>query len=157
MTLPVEQVNQVDGYRLKLPLGISLAGVADDLEGLLRGGGTSVVHLRARYLPSANRSPVEASLPFIAVGDEMKKKTVKLPSGKLATLVELNFDAALHPGMQNLSQKELFIPIGPEDGDFIALSAEGTPEAMQSADETITAIFASCQSLRKAAPEALVK
>ena len=99
--------------------------------------------LRVRYISGGNRNPVEGALPFLAVGDEIRKTKVKLPSGTVATLVELDFVPELHPGLSEVRQRYLFIPAGRENADFLVLAAEGSLEAMKNQEDTIQAIFAS--------------
>jgi len=142
--LPGEEVNETYHYKISLPPGIALSGAADERETML-GHTDDPVHLRIHYLPDANHNSVDAFLPFVATGDEIKKTLVKLSSGKMATLVEINFMPALHPDERDLAQKQLFIPSGEKNADFIVLTAKGAPEAMKIEDKTISSIFASCQ------------
>jgi hypothetical protein len=45
----------------------------------------------------------------LAVGDEINQTKVKLPSGAIATLVELNVVSESHPGLPDVSQRYLFV------------------------------------------------
>ena len=125
-----------------LPEGVAFTGPSDDQEAFL-GEGENRVRLRLRYISGGNRSPLEGTLPFLAVGDEIEKTKVKLPSGAVATLVELSFVPELHPGLSDVRQRYLFIPTGRENADFLVIAAEGSPEAMKSQADTIQAIFSS--------------
>ena len=98
-------------------------------------------------IPGGNHSSIDAALPFQAVGDTVTKTPVKLPSGKIGTMVDMNFVPAQHPELTCFAQKALFLPAGVGDGDLLVFTAEGTPDAMKSQDSEITSIFASYQAL----------
>ena len=67
----------------------------------------------------------------------------KLPSGIVATQVELSFVPELHPGLGDVRQRHLFIPTGRENADFLVIAAEGSSQAIESQANTIEAIFSS--------------
>lgn len=148
VTLPVEKISRDYAYKIELPKGVVFTGAADDQEASLNNASLPV-HLRIRYLSGGNRNSIDSSLPFVAVGDDVRKTSVKMSSGKIATLVDMSFMPALHPELgDNLAQKVLLIPSGRDDGDLLVLAAEGMPAAMKSEDATISSIFASCQALQ---------
>jgi hypothetical protein len=142
VVLPVKKEDATYRYAISLPKGVTFTGPSDDQEAFLRKG-KNRVKLRVRYISGGNRNLVEGALPFLAVGDEIKKTKVKLPSGTVATLVELNFVPELHPGLSEVRQRYLFIPAGRENADFLVLAAEGSLVAMKNQEDTIQAIFAS--------------
>jgi hypothetical protein len=86
---------------------------------------------------------VEGALPFLTVGDEIRKTKVRLPPGIVATQVELNLAPELHPGLSDVRQCYLFIPTGRENADFLVIAAKGSSQAMKSEADTIQAIFSS--------------
>ena len=142
VVLPVKKEDATYRYAISLPKGVTFTGPSDDQEAFL-GEGKNRVKLRVRYISGGNRNLVEGALPFLAVGDEIKKTKVKLPSGTVATLVELNFVPELHAGLSEVRQRYLFIPAGRENADFLVLAAEGSLVAMKNQEDTIQAIFAS--------------
>ena len=142
VVLPVKKEDATYRYAISLPKDVTFTGPSDDQEALL-GEGKNRVKLRVRYISGGNRNLVEGALPFLAVGDEIEKTKVKLPSGTVATLVELNFVPELHAGLSEVRQRYLFIPAGRENADFLVLAAEGSLVAMKNQEDTIQAIFAS--------------
>jgi hypothetical protein len=140
--LPVKKDDATYGYTIGLPEGVAFTGPSDDQEASL-GEGKNLVRLRVRYISGGNRYPIEGALPFLAVGDEIRKTKVKLPSGIVATQVELNLVPELHPGLSAVHQSYLFIPAGRENVDLVVLAAEGSPLAMTNQKDVIQAIFAS--------------
>ena len=144
--LPVEEKNETFRYRLSLPRNAHLAGPADDREATM-GPPAAPIQLRLRYLAGANHFPVETSLPFLAQGDDSSKTQVKLPSGTIATMVDLHLLPASHPGVENVSQKLLFVPMGRDQGDLLEIEVSGSTDAMTSLTHEVPAIFASLQPL----------
>jgi hypothetical protein len=142
VALPVRKDDSTYRFAIRLPEGVVFTGPSDDQEAFL-GEGRNRVRLRLRYIPGGNRTPPEGTLPFLAVGDEIKRTKVKLPSGAIATLVELNLVPELHPGLSEVSQRYLFIPAGRENGDLLMIAAEGSLQAMTSQADTVQAIFSS--------------
>ncbi len=142
VVLPVKKDDATYRYAIDLPREVAFTGPSDDQEAFF-GEGKNRVRLRVRYISGGNRNPVEEALPFLAVGDEIRKTKVKLPSATVATLVELNFVPELHPGLSEVRQRYLFIPAGRENADFLVLAAEGSLVAMKNQEDTIQAIFAS--------------
>jgi hypothetical protein len=142
VVLPVQREDATYRYKISLPEGVTFSGPSDDQEASL-GEGKNRVRLRVRYISGGNRNPVEGALPFLAVGDEIKKTKVKLPSGIVATQVELSFVPELHPGLGDVRQRHLFIPTGRENADFLVIAAEGSSQAIESQANTIEAIFSS--------------
>ena len=140
VTLPVVEPNVTRRYSLKLPQGTTFSGAPDDREATI-GTGANAIRIRAHYTTESGRNS-EALLPFAAVGDIANRRLVKLPSGVSATFVDFIFRAEQHPGVVNLHQKYLLIPVE-KTNDVLVLSAQGTPAAMQAQDKLITAIFAS--------------
>jgi hypothetical protein len=142
VVLPVQREDATYRYTISLPEGVTFSGPSDDQEASL-GEGKNRVRLRVRYISGGNRNPVEGALPFLAVGDEIKKTKVKLPSGIVATQVELSFVPELHPGLGDVRQRHLFIPTGRENADFLVIAAEGSSQAIRSQANTIEAVFSS--------------
>ena len=142
VVLPVQRKDATYRYTISLPDGVTFVGPSDDQEASW-GEGKNRVELRVRYISGGNRNPIEGALPFLAVGDEIKKTKVKLPSGIVATQVELSFVPELHPGLSGLRQRHLFIPTGREKADFLVIAAEGSSQGMESQTNTIEAIFSS--------------
>ncbi len=142
VALPVRKDDTSYRFAIRLPKGVVFTGPPDDQEAFL-GEGRNRVRLRLRYIPGGNRTPLEGTLPLLAVGDEIKQTKVKLPSGAIATLVELNLVPESHPGLSDVSQRYLFIPTGRENGDFLVIAAEGSLQAMTSQADTVQAIFSS--------------
>jgi hypothetical protein len=142
VALPVRKDYTSYRFAIRLPKGVVFTGPPDDQEAFLGEGGNRV-RLRLRYIPGGNRTPLEGILPLLAVGDEIKQTKVKLPSGAIATLVELNLVPESHPGLSDVSRRYLFIPTGRENGDFLVIAAEGSLQAMTSQADTVQAIFSS--------------
>jgi hypothetical protein len=142
VVLPVKREDLTYRYTISLPDGVAFTGPSEDQEASL-GQGKDRVRLRARYISGGNRNPVEGALPFLAVGDEIRKTKVRLPAGIVATQVELNLAPELHPGLSGLRRRYLFIPMGREKTDLLVLAADGSPLAMTNQDDVIQAIFAS--------------
>ena len=65
--LPIEKRGGAYPYILRLPEGVTFTGPEEDQEAQL-GEGKSRVRLRLRHIVGGNRNPVEAVLPFLAVG-----------------------------------------------------------------------------------------
>jgi hypothetical protein len=141
ISLPVVESNPGRGYSVNLPKGVVLAGPADDRDGQL-GEGNKAVTLRLRHVVGGAKSPQEA-LPFVAVGDQERRQAVTLPDGTVATMVEFQFLAEAHPGMDNLWQRHLLVPAGKDGADLLVVSATGNQAAMVSQEKGIRAIFAS--------------
>ena len=136
VNLPVTA--SVTGATLRLPAGVALSGPADDQSGELAGG----VTFRARVLPGAAQS-ADDYLPVTSAVDVVRRRAVTLPSGLAATLADYSLAAVAHPGMINLRQKFLLVPVGQGGKDLVLLSATGTPGAMEKQDKTLEAVFAS--------------
>ena len=145
VSLPVQKINRDYSFQFSLPKNVAFTGASDDQQAQLVGG-PYPVQLRVRYLPQGNHNSIDSELPFQAVGDEVTKTPVKLPSGKIGTLVTMNFVPAQHPELgANTAQKALLIPSGPGDTDLLIVSAQGSPDAVRSSDDTISSVFASCR------------
>ena len=78
-----------------------------------------------------------------AVGDEERRQAVILPGGATATLVELRLLPEAHPGMANLAQRHLLVPLGDAKAGLLAISASGSHEAIAAIDPQLRAVFAS--------------
>ncbi|HUW32785.1 MAG TPA: hypothetical protein VM223_14345 [Planctomycetota bacterium] len=131
------EANRQRNYVLTVPGKFNLAGPADDREGKLGG-----VVLRIRYVAGGGKA-IDDALPFTATGDTVDRQLVILPSGLKGTMVKLELQPTAHPGVIDLAQWILLLPMGQNGADLLAISAMGEPEAMKKNTDPITAIFAS--------------
>jgi len=141
--LPVVERDAVRGFELRLPKGTALSGAPDDREGSI-GSGANALRLRVRFF-AGGAGNAAGQLPFAAVGDVVSKKLVSLPSGLGATLASYKFLYEAHPGMTNLGQQFLLVPVGADPknrNDLLILSVSGTPAALEANSSTLNAIFA---------------
>ena len=139
--LPVVEANAARGYSLSLPAGARLDGDPDDRQGLLGTGGLTVI-LRIRYLPGTGKAP-DDYLPFTSTVDQVDRQDVSPTPAQKRILVTYHLAAVAHPGMTNVSQQYLLIPMGQNGGDLLLISAEGTESAMKAQAKTIQGVMAS--------------
>ena len=129
----------IGGFMLRLPMGVVLAGPADDQSAQMGQGGNTVT-LRVRVLPDA-ASSMEDYLPVTSAIDRVRRRTVRLPSGLIGTLAEYALAPIAHPGMTNLRQRFLLIPSGENSADLLLLSASGTAGAMGKWGKVVDGMF----------------
>ena len=141
ITLPINEANAPRGYVLSLPPGMALTGPLDDRQGTL-GSGANMVALRIRYLPGAAKSANDY-LPATAIGDASSREGVTWAGGGQGTLINYTLVATAHPGMLNLGQRYLMVPMGSDKNDLLLISASGSAMAMQANDKLLQGILGS--------------
>ncbi len=157
IALPITQRNAARNYVFKLPRDSVVGGdtreqvivesISDDQAVVLGlpGRGANAVSLRVRYLTGGARD-ADSNLPFTSATDVVNRRAVSLPSGLIATLIEMELAVVAHPGTNDLSRKYLLVPFGPDNRDLVLLEATGTAAAMKARREDVEAVFASFQS-----------
>ena len=129
------------GWEISLPPGLTLDGPPDDRRGIL-GAGDRSVRIRVRFVPGGSKD-IDDLLPFAAIGDSVERHPVEWTGPANTLLVLCQLEPRAHPGVTNLRQRHLLIPVGKNGADMLLISASGSAAAMQDQNQAITRMFGS--------------
>ncbi|HEY3332745.1 MAG TPA: hypothetical protein VGK19_22120 [Capsulimonadaceae bacterium] len=128
-------------WSMGLPDGAATSQLADGLQGSFARS-KDIVDMRARWV-AGGAATASSQLPFASSIDDASSTSVSLPSGVHGTLYEYRLTAAAHPGVANLGQMYLLLPVGASAKDLLVVSFSGSADAMANCRNTLLAIAAS--------------